>query len=319
MSAGLMPNRTLLAKADLALSDLLNDGGLLEPEDAQKFIRILIKRATMLPVITVEPMRSPKKQLSKIRFAGKVLKPGVSGQALASGDRSKPDLSEVELDAKLFKAEVRLNNEVLEDSIEQGNLRNTVMQEMAKAVSRDMEDVVINGDTASGDALLAVLDGLIKQATSNVVVAGGVTLDVDTLRDSMKAMPIEFMADKSQMKYWTSPNADLDYRDAVSNRADAAGVRALGADAQSAAKMAWTGIDIDAVPLFPENLGGGTNETVLLLSQPDNMHVGIHRELRLETDKDITSGELILVMSMRFDVKYVEETAVVKATGITVS
>lgn len=319
MNAGLMSNRSLLAKADLALSDLLTDGGLLEPEDAQRFIRILIRRATMLPVVTVEPMRSPKKQLSKIRFIGEVLKPGVSGQALASGDRSKPDLSEVELDAQLFKAEVRLNNEVLEDSIERGNLRNTVMQEMAKAVSRDMEKVVIQGDTASANALLAVLDGIIKQATSNIVLAGGVSLAQDVLRDMLKAMPTEFMADKSQMRFWTSTDAEIDYRDALANRADAAGVRALGSDASTEASVAYTGIGVDSVPLFPEDLGGGSNETVVLLTQPDNIHVGIHREMRLETDKDVSSGELIMVMSMRFDVKYVEETAVVKATGVTVS
>lgn len=320
MSAGLIPNRTLLAKADLQISDLLTDGGHLEPEDAKNFIRLMIRRAVLMAMVIVDPMKSPKKQLSKLRFADEVLKPGVSGQALASGDRSKPNLSEVELDAKLFKAEVRLNNEVLEDSIEQGNLKNTVMQEFAKAVSRDAEKVAIRGDTASASPLLAVLDGFIKQATSNVVVAGGVTLAQDIFRDMLKTMPIEFQQDERGLKYLTSSNAERDYRDAVANRADAAGVRALGADAQSAAKMAYTGIDVEKIPLFPEDLGGGGDETVVLLTDPsENMVIGFHREMSMETDKDVTSGELIMVMSLRMDAKYKEETAVVKATGVTVS
>ena len=81
----------------------------------------------------------------------------------------KPDLSDVELDAKLFKAEVRLSDEVLEDSIERGELRQTIMEMLADAIARDMEDVAINGDTASVDPFLATMDGILKQgrATSS--------------------------------------------------------------------------------------------------------------------------------------------------------
>ena len=42
LTAGLLDNRTILEKADLALSDLTIGGGLLQPAQAQKFMRILI-------------------------------------------------------------------------------------------------------------------------------------------------------------------------------------------------------------------------------------------------------------------------------------
>jgi len=42
LTAGLLENRTILEKADLALADLTAGGGLLQPAQAQKFIRILI-------------------------------------------------------------------------------------------------------------------------------------------------------------------------------------------------------------------------------------------------------------------------------------
>ena len=55
----------------------------------------------------------------------------------------------MELDAKLFKAEVRLNNEVLEDSIERGQLRQTIMQLMAEAIARELgADITVNYRTA---------------------------------------------------------------------------------------------------------------------------------------------------------------------------
>jgi hypothetical protein len=42
--------------------------------------------------------------------------------ALSDADRAKPDVSFLELDAQLFKAEVHLSDEVLEDNIERGEL-----------------------------------------------------------------------------------------------------------------------------------------------------------------------------------------------------
>ena len=49
LAAGLLDNRTVLEKADLALADLTAGGGLLQPAQAQKFIRILIDESVILP------------------------------------------------------------------------------------------------------------------------------------------------------------------------------------------------------------------------------------------------------------------------------
>src|SRR3954469_12790816 len=116
----IMDNRTILEKADLALGDLTAGGGLLQPAQAQKFMRILINEAVILKQATVVPMRSPKQLIEKIRFANRVLRSGSEATALTQAERAVPNLGKVELDAQLFKAEVRLNNEILEDSIERG-------------------------------------------------------------------------------------------------------------------------------------------------------------------------------------------------------
>ena len=64
MPAGLTDNRSILQKADLALSDLLTDGGLLVPEQAQRFLRILIRKSVIMGMSTVEPMKSPEKEIN---------------------------------------------------------------------------------------------------------------------------------------------------------------------------------------------------------------------------------------------------------------
>lgn len=312
--AGLLDNRSLLAKADLALSDLTTTGGLLQPAQAQKFIRVMINESKIMKDATVTPMKSPKQLIERIRFGSRILRPGAEGAPLPAGDRASPDLFSTELDAQLFKAEVRLNNEVLEDSIERGQLRNTIMTLMAERISLDMDEVIVNGDVASGIPFLAVFDGILKQATSNVVAAGLVPLTKTPLRDSIKTMPSEFLRNKASLRQYTSTDAELDLRDSFSDRATVFG----DVNLETERPVMYGGVKVVAVPVFPETLGGG-NETNLLLTDPKNINVGIWRQIRVETDKLVSEGVLIIVATLRFDVKFVHEPATVKTTGITIN
>lgn len=302
-------NRTLIAKADLDTAGL-SSGGLLQPQQADRFIRVMIKSAVLMPEITVTPMKGPKERRDKTRFSSRVLKPGVENQALAVAERSTPTLSFVELDAKLVKAEVRLSDEVLEDQIERGAYRETIVETLAQAVARDMDFLIAQGDTASADVLLAVLNGFIKQATTNVVVAGGVKLSKDTLRDMLKTLPDEFVM--QNLEYFTNRQAKVDYKDSLAERGTPMG------DAQLATRQeaVYQDYKLLAIHEFPNNLGGGTNETVVLLTEPQNMLLGVHREVRVRMGEDISAGQVIVVVSMRVDVKYMHEPAVVKATGV---
>ena len=305
-------NRTILQKADLALADLTAGGGILKPAQAQKFMRLLIKQSVLMQLATVVPMASPKQQISKIKFGSRVLRPGQEATPLGASDRAKPDLSQVELDAKLFKAEVRLSDEVLEDSIERGELRQTIMEMMAEAISRDMADILINGDTLSADPFLAVMDGVLKQATSNVVDAGGNPISKNLLRDVLKTVPSEHLRDKKAMRFLTSVDADLDYRNSLAERATAVGDRLLEGDTP----VLYSGVPLQPIPLFPETLGATGDQTSLLLCNPKNIHVGIWRNIRIESARDISEGTLKIVATLRFDVKFAEEPGVAKAINV---
>jgi HK97 family phage major capsid protein len=306
-------NRTILEKADLALSDLLS-GGELVPAQAKKFIRLLIKESVIMGLATVRPMAAPKSRVEKIRFGNRVLRPGTGATPLSAGDRVKPDLSKVELDAKLYRAQANLDDETLEDNIEQGSLRQTVMELLGEALARDLDELLVNGDTSSADVFLATLDGMLAAATSNVVGGGTNPIGTDDLKAAIKAMPTEFIRDKKRLRFLTSVDAETDLRDTYSNRATAAGDKFL----QDDAPIMYSGVPVMDVPLFPENLGVGTNETNVILIDPKNIMVGVWRKIRIETDKDIESGVMMIVASLRIDFKYVEETAVVKVTGVTV-
>jgi hypothetical protein len=308
-------NRTLLQKADLALSDL-TAGGLLKPAQAQRFIRILIDEAILLKLATVVPMKAPKQLIEKIRFGSRILRAGNEAVALTQAERAKPDLSLVELDAQLFKAEVRLSTESTEDSIERGNFKQTVMELMAERIALDMDDVVWNGDLSSLDPFLAKFNGVRKSVTSNLVDAATTRTNKTMLRDSLKAMPSEFLRNKKMMRFLTSIDSEIDYRDSLAERATVVGDKFLEQDAP----VMYSGVPMIPVPVAPENLGSGPNYTTeMVFTDPKNVNVGIWRNIRVETDKDISAGVLIIVATLRFDQKLAEETAAVKVQNVLVA
>jgi len=306
----MIPNRTLLEKADLAVGDLVTDGGYLLPAQAVRFLRVLIDEPTLIKQARVVPMRAPKQMIEKIRFGSRILRPGTSGSALSGGDRVKPDLGSVELDAELFKAEVRLNDETLEDSIERGDLKETILELMAQRVALDMEEVIVRGDTASGDSFLATFDGLLKQADANVVDHSTDPIDTKTTKGLfyklLKVMPTEFKRDKRSLIHYVSTNMEIDYRETLSQRATAMGDKYVSDDAPATT----AGVPIQDLPTMPDGQA--------LLTNPLNINVGVWRKIKVETDKDVSAGQFITVLTVRFHSRFSVKEAVVKATGVTV-
>jgi HK97 family phage major capsid protein len=304
--------RSLLQKADLALADLISDGGYLEPAQAQQFIRVMIKKAKLSGMVTVTPLDAPRQHIETLRFAGQVLQPGTPGVALPEAQRSKPDLGQTTWDAQFFKSEVRLNNATLEQSIERGNLKNTIMSALSEAVGRDAEKVIIQGDTSSTDPLLAVLDGILVKATSNTVDGASGRLDSDLLDEMLRSLPKEFVDDIGNMAYLTSVNAQLDYNKELAARGTGLG------DAQLAngETPKYHKIPVVDFTLWPETGFTGTDETNVLLAAPKNINYGIWKQIRIDTGKDVSAGVVIIVVETWFDVVFTEETAVVKAYDV---
>lgn len=305
------PNRSILRKADMTTGDLAS-GGLLESAQAEKFIRLLIKESVLMKDAQVKPMRNDKELVEKITFGSRILRAGVEATALPEADRSKPDLSKVELDTKLFKAEVRIPDEVLEDNIEREQLKNTIMELMAERISSDMEEVMVQGDTGSADNFLAQLDGLIVQATTNVFAGGSADLDTDILREVVKLLPSRYHRRRSFYKFYTGVQVREDYAFNLGARATEGGDKHIDTDDA----LRYRTNPVVALPWMPENLGAGTDESKILYMDPQNVRVGIRRAIKLEEDRLVREGVNVIVASLRFDVKFEEEPAVVKADAI---
>ena len=301
-------NRTLIRKAEMVISDFASAGAL-NPEQADKFIRQAIKAPVMLQQVNVKPMKAKKAQFPKMRYNNQVLYGADEATALPQTQWATPTLGQVELDTQLFKAETRMSDEVLEDQIEQGNFKDTVINALSAAVGRDLEKVMIQGNTSSSDFLLKKLDGLVAKITSNTVNGGSSVADKELMRDIAQALPDEWANTENPKAFYTNRAAQLDYIDDLGTRETPAG------DAYVISKKPAVYRDelVWAVPMMLT----ASSKTHVIYGDPQMIYAGFHTKIRLAIQYDAPSGVYIIVARVRFDVQLEEETAFVRAYDVT--
>lgn len=315
-----MSNRRLIQLADTVVSDFAS-GGQLNAEQANAFIRKLIVQPTILRDVRTVVMGAPQRKVEKIHFASRILRPGVENTALSVGDRAVPTTETVTLTTFEVMAEVRISYDALEDQIERaainannpngpstvpasGGIKDTIITLMAERAASDLEELLINGDTGSGDAYLALVDGLLVQATSNVFDQSSAAIDRTMFANGLITMPDQYKRDRPNMRNYVSTTREIQYQDHLAGRETALG----DARITTTGPVFGHGVPVSPVALMPDTSG--------LLVNPQNIIWGIQRQISVEVDKDISARNFKMVLTMRCDFKYEEEEAVVKYINV---
>jgi hypothetical protein len=261
-------------------------------------------------------MNAPQMKIDRLGFGSRIMKAAPQGSApfaaddgtndryLAAADRSKPTTSQITLTTKEVMAEIHLPYEVLEDNLERGNFEEHIMRLIAERAAIDLEDWAINADTASGDAYLALADGFMKQMTSHVVDNASAGISPDLFEDGLLAMPQKYLRNLNQLKQYITVADSIRYRANVAKRATGYGDSALTTNGELVAY----GVPVSSLALLPASKG--------FFTFPQNLIFGIQRNIQVETDKDIRSRQIIIVLTARVDVKIDEEAATVKYINI---
>jgi hypothetical protein len=273
----------------------------------------MIEEAVFLKYAQVRPMKSHTDNIDKITITGRVTKHMAAGAAVPVADRVNPTVSQVQLVAQPYKSEVRLNDDVLEDNIEQKRLAATVQERMAKAIARDMEEIAIEGNTSSSDLFLKSQNGLLALITSHTVDAGGDAIAMADFKAAIKALPDKYKKERSKLRWFTSHTVDEDFRNDVSTRATALGDGALFKHIP----MTPLGVPLYPCSMFPEDIS--TNKTACVLMDPKNFILGMWRDIKLETGRDVSAGETIFTYSYRAGMNLEEEDATVEIHNILVA
>lgn len=310
-----MPDPVLSQRADIALSNLTNQGGMLTVEQANSFIDMVIDQPTVLKDCRTVTMSGPTMEINRIGFMNRILHaatqaistttdPWPPERRLTATQRSQPNLDRLTLSTKEVIAEVNIPYEVLEDNIERGGMENTILRLIAARAALDLEELAIQGDTTSGDSYLALQDGFLKYFTSNVVDQGGQAIDAEMFNRSIKALPTRYRRNKNILRFYPSSNVEQDYRMKLSSRGTSLGDDILTGNRD----VPVFGIPMKGVALMPDGN--------CLLTNPQNLIFGIQRSIRIESDRMIRDRMVVIVLTARIALQVEDKLAGVKVINI---
>ncbi len=154
----------------------------------------------------------------------------------------------------------------LRKNIEKGGAESTITNKFMGLFKRDVIDIAWNGDKASADDFLKLVDGYIVRAKADAntnKLAGGFTED-DKIRDVLDAvwdtLPDKFKADVANLKFYMSHSNYTKYRRELTGKATGLG------DMLSTQPLVSNGVNCR--PLF------AVPSTEIVLCNPKNLHVG---------------------------------------------
>jgi hypothetical protein len=127
-------------------------------------------------------------------------------------------------------------------------------------------------------------------------------------KNGMLAMPQKYLRNVAQMKHYVSIANTIRYRDLVAKRATGYGDSMLTGQSPIFAY----GVPVEGAAM----LAAGASGTSGLFTFPQNLIMGIQRDIQIETDRDIRAREIIIVLTARVALAIEETDAVVKYTNI---
>lgn len=324
-----MTNAEIIRKADLTVSDLTTDGGILNPEQANRFVRKLIKVPTLLQSVRQVPMNAPTRNINKVLFNKRIMRPATSATALdtAAADsatafdpladnttRAKVLTEQIVLTTVEYISEVHVPYDVIEDNIERGDVGqrddnsganmgggfvDTLLSLMAERAALDLEELAISGDddVVAVDPYLGSQDGYLKRVTEfgNTQDHSGATIDKTRFKLMLRAMPDQYLRNMAALRHYVSFDQETEYRDQLADRGTALGDQSVN----GRAPVTPFGVPVESVSLMPDD--------EMLFTNPQNLIWGIQRSIMLEADKDISSRVLKFVLTTRVAMQ-VEET-----------
>jgi len=288
-------------------------------EQVTQFIELMAASQVFLGDVRTVTSASAKWQESIINFASRIARPGVEATRLGTTDRVKPSTGIVEISTALIRGEIPVSDEVFEDNVAGQNLTQSLERTIADRFGFDIEDLMVNGDKASGDTYLALLDGWVKQVktSGNAVDATTYAQDYQEIfRVVLANMPKRFLRNLVQNgRYYVPVTLEQKYRDILASRGTPLGDLML----TGTNELRYQGILIKGCPSLDAGIVSGSPDTSsVLLTNQNNLYAGYHRAMKFETWRDPREGATSFIVTARVDAKVAVPSAAVVAYNVNV-
>ena len=270
-------------------------GGILKPEQANKFIDYMWDETALTSMVRRVKMNNPSQEIDKIAVGRRLARKASEG--VDDGQNVDPTFAKISMTTVKIRLDWELTTESLEDNLEGDALEDHVARLMATQLGNDLEDLYINGDTGDSDALLSALDGFVKRflAGAHVVSAGGAKLNKSVFNKVVKTLPRKYLSRRGDLRFFTSPGLLQDFLNITTDNTGGAflnlqekayGNEAVKGSGGGSIFLRPFGVDPVEIPLWPEDVTGSYSAAsgdhgYGVWTFPKNMVVGVQREIKV--------------------------------------
>ena len=143
-----MDNNSIIRKAAIQTTSLSN-GGLLNPEQARKFLQQTFEATNLGPLVRHEMRTAKTGEVDKIGIGRRLLRKKTENTD--DGYRAGVNTSQIEYATTPVRLPWEITEETLRENIEGQNFETIVTNLMTTQLGIDLEDLYLNGDEAVGE------------------------------------------------------------------------------------------------------------------------------------------------------------------------
>lgn len=215
---------TLKAKIEKALtsSDFLN-GGLHDADRTNKFETYIRGTSDMMALADIEFLSTLRANFDQEYLGRKVLRAGVA-EATTFSDVTEPEYGKSSLTLKKFTGGYDVSWETMVENIEKKDYQAKLTAIFMEKCAKDLGDIAVNSDTASGTPVLNQFDGWAKLANGGYIVdAGGNTISRNVFYNGYRELPVEVAKRRSDLRWYANTLLQTDWREVYGDRATMGG------------------------------------------------------------------------------------------------
>ena len=220
-------NNKIIAKAGDAIQTAAISSGLLNPEQAKKFIQQTFDATNLGGLIRHEMRRAKTGEIDKIGIASRILRKKTENTD--DGYRAGVENSQIEYATTAVRLPWEITEETLRENIEGQQLEAIITNLMTTQLGVDLEDLYLNGDEATDSGaddydFLKINDGWIKQIKNGGHVydaSSSDTMSLDLFYKTLSMLPNKY--NNGKLRWLMSPKRAQEWELFLLNKVIGAG------------------------------------------------------------------------------------------------
>lgn len=298
-----MNNSTIIRKAAIETGSLTS--GLLNPEQARKFIQQTFE-ATNLGGLVRHEMRTAKTgEIDKIGIGRRILRKKTENND--DGYRAGVKTSQIEYSTTAVRLPWEITEETLRENIEGQNLETIITNLMTTQLGVDMEDLYLNGDEATDASaedydFLKINDGWIKQISNGGHVydaSAETSMSLDLFYKTLAQIPNKY--NNGKLRWLMSPRRAQEWELFLLNKVIGAG-----------------GAVPDSIYTAPARIPAiecpSLDDSTILLTDPKNLIVVNTYGVKI---RKTVEGKEAIMMDKRFYVTHLDYDPIIEELDAT--